>query len=60
MKHEIWGPAAGSTLMTIAPTDHGRVGINLGHDFSTTYGVFTYEGIEKMRDALNEILKDRK
>jgi len=46
--------------MTIAPTDHGRVGINLGHDFSTTYGVFTYEGIEKMRDALNEILKDRK
>lgn len=56
--YEIWGPATGSTLIEVEPLFDSRVRLTISTDFGKAGGVLNKEGVKKLQDALNEILKD--
>lgn len=57
MRHEIWGPSNGSTLIRVERNQHGRIVVHAQTDFGEAKCHLHDEGARKLRDALDDMLK---
>lgn len=60
MEFKIFGPETGSTMITVDNPQPNRVRVLVTTDFNEGVGILTYEGARQMRDALDELLRNRK